>query len=362
MNIEKIDRNFASNSYLPDDITFHDCREEPFQGYGLYRFRGSDVLRRMPQNTADLVSPGVSMLCRHTAGGRIRFRTNSRYLAIRALLADCSWMGHMPFVGSCGFAVYLVRNGRQEYYKSVIPAAVAEAGERNRLEGVIDFWGTEMKEVLIYLPLYSGVTDLWLGLQKTAAIEPASGYRYAKPVLYYGSSITQGGCASRPGNSYEGFISRELDCDYINLGFSGNGKGEVPMAEYLASLDVSVFVLDYDHNAPSEEYLEQTHERFFKIYRKERPATPVIMVSRPDFNPTDGGGCARRREAVRRTYQNALERGDRNVYFIDGETLFQGYGLSDHDCTVDGCHPNDLGFWRMAEKIGAAVRECLREI
>lgn len=359
MNIEKIDKNFASNNWIPDDITFHDCREEPFQGYGLYRFRDSDVLRRMPQETADLVSPGVSMLCRNTAGGRIRFRTNSRYLVIRALLADCSWMGHMPFVGSCGFAIYLVRNGRQEYYKSVIPAGVAEDEERNRLEGVIDFWSTGMKEVVIYLPLYSGVTDLWLGLQKTAAIEPAGVYRYAKPVLYYGSSITQGGCASRPGNSYEGFISRELDCDYINLGFTGNGKGEVPMAEYLASLDVSAFVLDYDHNAPSEEYLEQTHERLFQIYRKERPATPVVMVSRPDFDPMDGGGCARRRAAIRQTYQNALGRGDRNVYFIDGETLFQGYGLSDHDCTVDGCHPNDLGFWRMAEKIGKAVRECL---
>ncbi|MDE7261757.1 MAG: SGNH/GDSL hydrolase family protein, partial [Oscillospiraceae bacterium] len=293
----------------------------------------------------------------HTAGGRVRFRTDSEYLVLRAILADCAWMGHMAFLGSCGFAVYVERDGVPVFYKSLIPLAEGSAEARSRIEGVIRFPDRRPRDITVYLPLYSGVEDLWFGLQADASLEEGGRYRYEVPVLYYGSSITQGGCASRPGNSYEGFISRRLDCDYINLGFSGNGKAETAMAEYLAELDASVFVMDYDHNAPDAAYLEQTHERLYRIYRAKNPAVPVIMVSRPDFgnDPHSAG----RRSVILRTYENARKQGDQNVYFIDGEQLFQRNDPAGSDCTVDGCHPNDLGFFRMAEKIGAVVEQCL---
>ena len=130
------------------------------------------------------------------------------------------------------------------------------------------------------------------------------------------------------------------------------------MADYLASLAVSAFVLDYDHNAPSAEYLDETHEAFFEAYRKQKPDTPVILVSRPNIYEGDADTAARR-EIIRRTWEHARKRGDGNVFFVDGEDLFRGYGISAADCTVDGCHPNDLGFWRMAEKIGAALKPLL---
>ena len=137
----------------------------------------------------------------------------------------------------------------------------------------------------------------------------------------------------------------------LNFGFSGHGRGETNIAELLATIDASVFVLDYDHNAPDEEHLEKTHEPFFKILRNAHPEMPVVMVSRPDGSETPDGVA--RRKIIRRTYQNAREGGDANVYFVDGSTLF---GKTNRDaCTVDGCHPNDLGFLRMAEAIFPAV-------
>ena len=360
MDISKLDRNFRTDLHLPGETVFYDSRQPPFTGYGLYGYRTGPIFRRMPQDRADAVSPGVGQLCRHTAGGRVRFRTDSGYLALRAVLTDSIWMGHMAFLGSCGFAVYVERDGVPAFCKSVIPAADRGAGPRELVEGVISFPDRRLRDITVYFPLYSGVEELWFGLQADALLAEGGRYRYEAPVLYYGSSITQGGCASRPGNSYEGFISRRLDCDYINLGFSGNGKAETAMAEYLAELDASVFVMDYDHNAPDQAYLEQTHERLYRIYRSKNPEVPIIMVSRPDLESDPHG--AGRRSVIMRTCEEARRQGDRNVYFVDGERLFQRDDAAGTDCTVDGSHPNDLGFFRMAEKIGAAVERCLKSL
>ena len=181
-------------------------------------------------------------------------------------------------------------------------------------------------------------------------------YALEKPVLYYGSSITQGGCASRPGNAYQAMISRRLDADFINLGFSGNAKAETVMCEYLASLDASVFVCEYDHNAPNADHLAKTHRPLYETYRAAHPDVPIVFVTKPDFHP--GTEDERRRRIVIDTYEYALSVGDRKVSFVDGAHLFDG-PFAD-SCTVDGCHPNDLGFFRMAQKIGDAVEAALK--
>jgi hypothetical protein len=212
-----------------------------------------------------------------------------------------------------------------------------------------------MREIIIHFPLYSNVCDLFIGLSRDSEILAAPLYRVEKPVVFYGSSVTQGGCASRPGTCYQGFLSRWLDFDYINLGFSGSARGEDEMADYIASLDMSVFVCDYDYNAPSAEHLEKTHEKLFMKVRAAHPDLPIILVTRPKPHYCEGEdlNCF---EVIKKTYENALARGDKNVRFIDGRTMFEFAGT---EGTVDSVHPTDLGFLSMAKRIAEDLKTFL---
>ena len=213
-----------------------------------------------------------------------------------------------------------------------------------------------MREITVHFPLYSGVTGLELGFPSGSRIEKADPYETTVPVVYYGSSITQGGCASRPGNAYQNILSRMLSCDHINLGFSGSARGETCMAEYIAELSMSAFVLDYDHNAPTPEHLEATHCAFFNTIRAKNPALPVIMLSRPQPYPDKEEIL--RRDIVKRTYETAVRNGDENVYFVDGTEILKIFGGDSG--TVDHCHPNDLGFYCMAKALEPVLKSALR--
>lgn len=215
----------------------------------------------------------------------------------------------------------------------------------------------KMETITINLPRNDHLLDMEIGVEEHARIEAAPEYTYTKPVVFYGSSITEGGCASRVGNSYVNLLCRWLDADFHNFGFSGSARGELEFAEYIAALlEMSVFVYDYDHNAPTAEHLAQTHERFFQRVRQAYPEIPVIMLSRPDVDG-DEEDSAVRREIIRRTYENAVKAGDKKVWFLDGGTFFGEEGRP--ECTVDGTHPNALGFMRMAEKIYPVLKEAL---
>lgn len=298
---------------------------------------------RIPQNVADTVSKGVSGgLNLQTAGGRVRFRTDSEYIAIHAVMVNTKPMSHMPLTGQSGFDLYHTVKGREVYYKTFVPP-------RGMTEGYSGGHATDgaLTDYTVHFPLYDNVKKLYIGLKKGATLEAAAPYRHPVPIVYYGNSVTQGGCASRPGNSYQAILSRRLSADHVNLGYSGSGKGEPRFAEYIATLPMSVFVMDYDHNAPTPEYLLATHEPFYRIVREKNPVLPIVMISSSGalLKPY----LLRRRDIVRETYQHALAAGDKNVYFVDGAEIFAG---ADWDaCTVDGSHPNDLGFFRYADHL-----------
>lgn len=352
ISIETVDPNFrVPENAFSRNLHFYDPQESPFRIFGVTHCGG--CYRRMPREIAAAVSEGVLQLHTHTAGGRIRFRTNSRCVAIVAQMSNLSKMPHFAFTGSIGFDLYEKVDGNQIFQGAAIPTIDIS----DRLEGLWDLGTEDMHELTLHLPLYSGVDSLYIGLDKTARLEAPAEYTYPRPVVYYGSSITQGGCASRPGNAYPNQISLALDCDHINLGFSGNAKAEDSMAQYLSSLDMSVFVYDYDHNAPNTDYLAATHEKLFLTLRKVHPQLPVIMLSMPRSKPCDRGLLEQRQAIIRQTYENALRKGDRNVYYIPGPDLLGEWAEA---ATVDNCHPTDLGFWAMARKLLPVLKPLLQ--
>ncbi len=352
-NISKIDKNFKIETKIDKaDIKFYDVKSGIFDVYGLYKFYETDKYCRMDPVIADSLKTGVAALNWCTAGGRIRFKTNSRYVAINRNLVFFKDGGgkspHFTVTGSSGYDIYLVENGQQLFYKSFMP----EYDFDEHFEQVIDFEDDSERDIIIHMPLYNGCSAMYIGLQESAYIKAGSPYKYDKPILFYGSSITQGGCASRPGNAYTNMLSRFLDADHINLGFAGNAKGEDTIAEYIADIDCSVFVYDYDHNAPNAEHLRNTHEKMFLKFREKHPNTPVVMMSRPTLSNSKTVPDART-DVIIETYNRAKNRGDNNVYFVDGRDLFSNYGGS--DCTVDGCHPTDLGFFSMAKCVEKVI-------
>lgn len=336
-DISQIDQNFKVPTKLDKkDIRFRDVLEAPFFVHGVFWQDGK--YRRIPEAVAQAVSPNVLALHANTAGGRVRFRTDSVYIAIHAEMPSIGKMPHFALTGSAGFDLYA--DGR--YVKTFVPPF----GITDGYESLIDLGEPKMREITIHFPLYSDVSRLYIGLQAQARVEEPKPYRVKTPMVYYGSSITQGGCASRPGNAYENTVSRWLDADHINLGFSGSAKAEDPMIEYVSGLGMSAFILDYDHNAPTVEHLERTHEKMFLAVRQKHPQIPVLIMSRPKYS-LDGEEKLRL-TIIRKTYDNAIARGDENVYFLDGPELM---ALAEDEGTVDNAHPNDLGFASMARAV-----------
>lgn len=344
-SIEKLDKNFEVKTAIGETLVFTNCLESPFQVYGLLPTEEGFV--RMPRETAVHVNQNVSFLYRNTAGGRLRFVTDSPKIAIRARMANVARMPHFPITGTASFDLY----DEGTYLGTFIPPYDVQTG----YESLLTLPDSRLRNITIHFPLYSDVQSLEIGLCAGSSLLSAPDYTIPLPVVYYGSSITQGGCASRPGNCYENILSRRLDCDHINLGFSGGARGEDTIASYIASLSMSAFVYDYDHNAPSVEHLQETHNRLFQTIRHRQPLLPVIMVSRPQPNPSMDD--YRRRSVILATYQEALAAGDQNVYFIDGTMMLHAFGGDGG--TVDACHPNDLGFQCMADAIGAVLEKVL---
>ena len=345
-NITKYDKNLSVETSIErEGLHFYDVEQAPFQIYGVFKENG--MFRRIPEEIAKSVNEGVYNMHTSGAGGRVCFVTDSPYVAIKTEYIPGK-MPHFALTGSCGFDMYSQYDGEVYYEGTFVPPYDVENG----YESVKDLIGCRERIITINFPLYSSVSKLYIGLKKDALLTPAPGYSINKPVVYYGSSITQGGCASKPGGSYQSILSRRFNCDYINLGFSGSARGEDEIADYIKGLDMSVFVMDYDRNAGSIERLEKTHNRMFERIREAQPKLPIVIMARPNYYLTDvEKGML---EVIRNTYLRAKERGDENVYFLDGKKLTELVG---DNGTVDGVHPTDSGFHSMACALGEILEQ-----
>ena len=243
-------------------------------------------------------------------------------------------MNHMAASGNSGLDLYAKRDGKWTF---------VAVGRPNTERTTVTLKGNlsgELTEYLLYLPLYNDVTELLIGVDKNAKlIKPAP--RPAdrrKPMVFYGTSITQGGCASRSGMAHPLILGRWFDREVINLGFSGSGKMEPIMAELLGEIDAAVYVLECLPNMTSEMVAER-YIPFVHILRKARPDTPILMVESPLEIPYRAGN-----KELNQAFKQLTAEGQTRLYYLPGESQLAG----EENGTVDGVHPTDLGFHRMA--------------
>lgn len=353
-NITDIDTNFKNENAYREDMKLYNVKEKPFKLYGFVETEDK-TFKRLPTEVAEKINSGVKYSHAHTTGGRVRFKTDSEYIILKAKMSSFTVLPHMPITGTSSFDLY----ADGEYTATLHPPLTYDGFEpvfelKDGFEAITTFKEKKMRDIIINFPIYNNVDEVYIGISEKAELLEGNEYTYSKPVVFYGSSITQGGCVSRPGNTYISIISRWFDTDIVDLGFSGNAFAGETVANYIANLDMNIFVYDYDFNAPDKEYLEKTHEQMFKIIREKNPNLPIVMASRVNTVSQEN---KERFEIIKKTYDNAVASGDKNVYLINGMDILTS--IDKEIFTVDGTHPNDFGFYCMAKAFGDVIKNLL---
>jgi len=351
-----LDPNLAVSTTIGEEaVEWHSVCQPPFALHGFYGEHGEHPFFRLPEALADGVSEGVSKLHRESAGGRVRFSTDSPILAVRAVFRAVSRSSHRSLLSEAGFDLYTDGEFGSRFLKEFrMPYDMTD-----RYEQSVKLNSERLRAYTVHFPIHAAVESLEIGIRPGSRLEQGASYRPLEPILFYGSSIVHGTAASRPGNVYPSMISRILNVDHKNLGFSGNAKGEPLLAQWMAERPMSAFVCDYDHNAPTSEHLAQTHYPLYEIIREKNPAVPYVMVTRPNHRTALSSSARetilRRRDVIMSSYLKARANGDRNVHFVDGMSFFPTPLANDG--SVDGTHPNDLGFSYMANAIASVLRD-----
>jgi hypothetical protein len=307
-------------------------------------------LIRLPRRLKDEIPQAVWNLGESPSGVRLRFRTDSTSLAIKLSYPSPPNMTNMHAFGQTGVDLYI-----DGVYRSTA-IAPRDNKEGTPIEHVFfQNLSRQEREMTLYLPLYKPVKVLAIGLDADAKVSKARRFATAKPVVFYGTSITQGGCASRSGMSYQAILARQLNLDFVNLGFSGNGKGEPAVARMVAEIDASAFVLDFSQNNPTVESLREVYEPFLMTVREKHPKTPIIAIT-AIASSRETPRLEQMRAHVRDVVKRRIDQGDRLLTLVEGPALL---GPDRLDGLVDGSHPNDLGFQWMADGLAPHIAKVL---
>lgn len=309
-------------------------------------------LWRFPERFANRVPEGVFEGGKSTAGVRLRIRTDSTELHLRASFPPFQIRTNMTQFTAHGISAYVDRR----CWSAMIPDG--EGGETElSLFSDVD---RGLRDICIYLPLYGPIDVIAVGVDEKAGFDRPAPFAVEKPAVFYGTSITQGGCASRPGLSYQATVARSLNIDFANYGFSGLGRCEREVAEALSEIDASCFVLDVGQNTSVEE-LDERFSPFLNTIRGAKPVIPVLVTTPIFYNAELWSGehqatVARKREIIRGCVARRTAAGDERLYLLEA----RDYLWSDFtDGAVDGGHPNDLGFARMAEGMAPILQAIL---
>ena len=354
-DISKLDPYMAIPVADESGIKFHSPFEKPFRLAGsAFQESLGHTFRRIPMDT--FISDTVDVLAWYTAGIQLQFKSTSKKVIIKARLKHGNIMHHMPQTGSSSFDLYVGGPGNWQLKRSTRYDLHAQEFTTSLFESEVP----GVREYLINFPLYNGVESVWIGLEEDCEIMPPTAWSSDQPVVVYGTSITQGGCASHPGGAWTNILSRWHNAEFYNFGFSGSGKGEPAAAEMLASIEnPRCFILDYEPNAHNTG-IRNTLEKFLDILRSKHPEVPITVISKTphastmlSFGANDdceevSEDCRLSREFQKELIARRRAAGDDKLYFVDGLKLL---GIDWGECMMDGCHFNDLGFYRFAENL-----------
>ena len=362
IDIKKVDSNFI-NEEVQDGILYIDPRiNNAIKIYGLNYFESDKRYHRLPKELDEVLPKlegSVDVLAGNSSGGIAAFYSNTNVLKIKVKLSFKFHMGHMPYTGQAGFDLYIGKSYQDMHFYRT------SNFDFNKNEYEFTYFNhenlsNENKLYVLNFPLYATVEEVLIGVSKDSNITPCNDlFKNNDKIVFYGTSITQGGCASRPGMSYTQILSRKLGIECLNYGFSGNGKGHIEIAHTLSKInDVKMFVLDYEANVTFDR-LKATLDNFVKALRKNYSTTPIVIISKIrmylEFHDEN---YIKNEKRIRNYQKNYVKNSnDENIYYIDGAKVFGKRNIS--EMTVDGCHPTDYGFISMAEYLYPIINKIL---
>ncbi len=338
----------ASISLFAQDPVFVDARQFPLLGT-VFNDTSTTVYQRLPDSLAQQIRPELFDLGMNPAGMSIRFASNSTKIALKWNSAKAFRMNHMTPTGISGLDLYSLVDGEWIFVGSGRPGV----NKKECKSTIIENMTPEMREYMIFLSLYDGVDSLYIGIDSTAVIaQPMVDVpRREKPIVMYGTSILQGGCASRPGMAHTNILQRMLNREIYNLGFSGNGRLDVEIARLMATVDAGAYVIDALPNNTTEQ-LKENIDPFFRILRNARPEVPVLFVESPIFPNSRFDNQVKemlveKNAALRSYYDSLVASGEKEIYYFEGERVFGGCS----EYTVDCNHMTDYGFQYFATQL-----------
>jgi lysophospholipase L1-like esterase len=345
----------AAEAAAKESLTWHAVKPANIEGQGWTDVKSP--FDRLPARAEGMVRPPVWNLSHNSAGLYVDFSTNAPRIAVRwTLNSQTLSMPHMPATGVSGVDLY-VRNDDGWHF-------LANGQAREFPNNEAEFTASEASaaedvQYRLYLPLYNGVKSVEIGVPEGSSFGFVVTEDASPPIVVYGTSITQGGCAARPGMAYASILNRRLDREFINLGFSGNGQTEPELATLLAELGPAAFVIDSLPNL-TPEMLAERMPKFLEIIRERHPQTPILLVQNPlyptiSFVASTREKVTKANEILTQIHADRVAAGDRAITLVPACDLAADGG----ETTVDGVHPTDVGFLRLADALEPYLRKAL---
>ena len=328
--------------------------------YGKAREDTKERYERLPAEFEGRSRDAVWYLGRNSTGLYIRFNTDSKNIWCRWTAKFGNMMNHQTLVGTRGLDLYGL-NDKGEW--RFIAAAKPNPSDKTTETKVVGNLKGVPTEYMLYLPLYDGISSLEIGVDSTACIEhpKVESPRTERPIVMYGTSILQGGCANRPGMAYTNILARRLDREVINLGFSGNALLDMEIAELMASVeDPAIFVFDYVPNA-YDYLIREKGEQFFRIVRDAHPDVPILFLEDPYFAHYEWDSHAKtevdkKNAAQRELFEKLKKQGEKRIYFLKSDDMV-GH---DAEAFVENIHFTDLGMMRYADWITPYLKKYMK--